>query len=136
MSEEVSRNIVNPITRRKDTWTNISLPLLPNQVFGLPRLNVLNSYQTWLMVVFISGISFLGYVLVKVVGPKKGIGLTGLLGGLASSAAVTLSFSQRSQEEQGFAKPFALAITVAWTVMFVRVLIEVAALNMPLLGVL
>lgn len=114
----------------------IILPLLPNQAFGPPPLNVLNPHQIWLMVVFISGISFLGYVLVKVVGPKKGIGLTGLLGGLASSTAVTLSFSQRSQEERGFAKPFALAITVAWTVMFARVLVEVGVLNMPLLGVL
>jgi uncharacterized membrane protein (DUF4010 family) len=37
----------------------IILPLLPNQVFGPPPLNVLNPYQIWLMVVFISGIGFL-----------------------------------------------------------------------------
>jgi len=116
--------------------TAIVLPVLPNQTFGPPPLDVLNPYKIWLMVVFISGISFLGYVLVKLVGSRQGIGLTGLLGGLVSSTAVTLSFAQRSQREAELAKPFALAITVAWTVMFSRVLVEVAALNTALLRVL
>lgn len=116
--------------------TAIVLPVLPNRTFGPPPLDVLNPYNIWLMVVFISGISFLGYVLIKVVGSRHGIGLTGLLGGLVSSTAVTLSFTQRSQEEPELAKPFALAITVAWTMMFARILIEVAVLNRRLLGVL
>jgi len=116
--------------------TAIVLPVLPDQTFGPPPLDVLNPYKIWLMVVFISGISFLGYVLVKAVGSKQGIGLTGLLGGMVSSTAVTLSFAQRSQREAELAKPFALAITVTWTVMFSRVLVEVAALNGALLRVL
>jgi uncharacterized membrane protein (DUF4010 family) len=115
--------------------TAIVLPVLPNRSFGPPPWDVLNPYKIWLMVVFISGISFLGYVLVKVVGSRQGIGLTGLLGGMVSSTAVTLSFSERSQKEPELAKPFALAITVAWTVMFSRVVIEVAALNIELLKV-
>jgi uncharacterized membrane protein (DUF4010 family) len=115
--------------------TAIVLPVLPNRSFGPPPWDVLNPYKIWLMVVFISGISFLGYVLVKVVGSRQGIGLTGLLGGMVSSTAVTLSFSERSQKEVELAKPFALAITIAWTVMFSRVVIEVAALNIALLKV-
>jgi uncharacterized membrane protein (DUF4010 family) len=117
--------------------TAIVLPVLPNEsVVDSQPFDVLNPYKVWLMVVFISGISFLGYVLVKVVGPRQGIGLAGLLGGLVSSTAVTLSFSQRSQRQGDLAKPFALAIMVSWTVMFSRVVVEVAALNPPLLGVL
>ena len=116
--------------------TAIVLPVLPNQSFGPQPLDVLNPYKIWLMVVFISGISFLGYVLIKVVGSQRGIGLTGLLGGLVSSTAVTLSFSQRSQTQSDLAKPFALAIMVAWTTMFLRVVAEVAALNIALLRVL
>lgn len=116
--------------------TAIILPVLPNRAFGPPPLDVLNPYKIWLMVVFISGISFLGYVLIKVVGARQGIGLTGLLGGLVSSTAVTASFAERSQKEPGLARPFALAITVAWTVMFARVIVEVAALNAALLRVL
>jgi uncharacterized membrane protein (DUF4010 family) len=116
--------------------TAIVLPVLPDQTFGPPPLDVLNPHEIWLMVVFISGISFLGYVLIKVVGARQGIGLTGLLGGLVSSTAVTAGFAERSQRETGLAKPFALAITVAWTVMFARVIVEVAALNGALLRVL
>jgi uncharacterized membrane protein (DUF4010 family) len=55
---------------------------------------------------------------------------------MVSSTAVTLSFSERSRRDTELAKPFALAITVAWTVMFARVVIEVAALNLSLLRVL
>lgn len=109
----------------------IVLPVLPNQTFG--PLDVLNPYKIWLMVVFISGISFLGYLLIKVVGPEQGIGLTGLLGGIASSTATTLSFAQRSHQDRELAKPFAMAIMIAWTVMFIRVLVVVGTLNRRLL---
>ena len=86
------------------------------------------------MVVFISGISFLGYVAIKIVGPEQGIGITGILGGMVSSTAVTLSFSERSNREPDLSRPFVLAITVAWTVMFARVLIEVGVVNASLLS--
>ncbi|MBC8334197.1 MAG: MgtC/SapB family protein [Anaerolineales bacterium] len=111
----------------------IILPVLPNQSFLPPPFDVLNPFKIWLMVVFISGISFLGYVAIKVVGPEQGIGITGFLGGLVSSTAVTLSFSERSNREPDLSRPFALAITVAWTVMFARVLIEVGVIYQPLL---
>ena len=114
--------------------TAIVLPLLPNQTYGPPPLDVLNPQNVWLMVIFISAISFVGYVLMKLVGTRRGIGLTGLLGGLVSSTAVTLSFTQRSRGHETLAKPFALAITVAWTMMFARVLIEAAVLNQALLS--
>lgn len=115
--------------------TAIVLPILPNQSFWPAPLDVLNPYKIWLMVVLISGISFLGYLLIKVLGSEQGIGLTGLLGGLVSSTAVTLSFSQRSQKNDQLAKPYALAISIGWTVMFARVLVEVGVTNMPLLRV-
>lgn len=116
--------------------TAIVLPVLPNQAFGPTPFDVLNPYLIWLMVVLISGISFVGYVLIKVVGARKGIGLIGFLGGLASSTAVTLSFTQRSQAHQELARPFALAITIAWTVMFSRMLLAVAVLNPALVALL
>jgi uncharacterized membrane protein (DUF4010 family) len=113
----------------------IVLPVLPNQSFFAAPFDVFNPFKIWLMVVFITGISFLGYVAIKFVGPERGIGLTGFLGGLVSSTAVTLSFSERSKRDIDLVKPFALAITVAWTVMFARILVEVGVLNYNLLGV-
>lgn len=107
----------------------IILPLVPDQNFGPPPLDVINPHKIWLMVVLISGLNFASYLLVKMVGAEHGIGLTGLLGGLVSSTAVTLGFAQRSRQEPQQATPLALGILVAWTVMFFRVVILVAAVN-------
>ncbi|MFO8037004.1 MAG: MgtC/SapB family protein [Anaerolineales bacterium] len=134
------RNLVQVLTR-EDVFatlqfaviTAIILPILPNKTYGPPPLDVLNPYKVWQMVVFISGINFLGYILIKIVGPKRGIGISGLLGGLASSTANTLSFSQRSNTQPELNKPFGVAIIIGWTIMFARVLVEVAVVNNRLL---
>ena len=112
--------------------TAIVLPLLPNRAFGPEPLKVLNPYKIWLMVVLISGLNFASYVLVKVVGQQHGIGITGILGGLVSSTAVTLGFSQRSRAEPALAAPLTLGILLAWTVMFLRVLAMVFIINATL----
>jgi uncharacterized membrane protein (DUF4010 family) len=112
----------------------IILPLLPNETFGPPPLDVINPYKIWLMVVLIAGLNFLGYVLVKVFGSEHGFVVTGILGGLVSSTAVTLSFSQRSRQEPDMSAAFVLAIVVAWTIMFLRVVVMVGMVNRSLAG--
>jgi uncharacterized membrane protein (DUF4010 family) len=113
----------------------VILPVLPRESNLPPPFDVLSPFRIWLMVVFISGINFVGYLAIKFVGPERGIGLTGLLGGIVSSTGVTLGFSERSNREPSLSKPFALAIMISWTVMFARVLIEVGVLNLNLLQV-
>jgi len=112
--------------------TLIVLPLVPNTNFGPEGLEVINPYKTWLMVVLIAGLNFIGYILVKVLGREHGFGITGLLGGLVSSTAVTLGFSQRSRTEPNLTPALALAILLAWTVMFFRVVVEVGVVNFTL----
>jgi len=112
--------------------TLIILPLVPNTTFSLAGLEVFNPYKTWLMVVLIAGINFVGYILVKVVGREHGLGITGLLGGLVSSTAVTLSISQRSRAEPSLASVFVLTILLAWTVMFFRIIVVVGVVNFQL----
>ncbi len=115
--------------------TVIVLPLLPHEGYGPAPFDVLVPYNVWLMVVLISGISFLGYVLIQVVGPRRGVSLTGILGGLASSTAVTLSVAERSRDSEGLDRPFALAVLLAWTIMYARVLVEVGVVHSPLLAI-
>jgi uncharacterized membrane protein (DUF4010 family) len=103
--------------------TLIILPLVPDQNYGPAPLDVLNPYKVWLMVVLISGLNFASYLLIKIVGAEHGIGIAGLLGGLASSTAVTLGFSQRSRQPGADASALALGILLAWTVMFFRVVV-------------
>jgi uncharacterized membrane protein (DUF4010 family) len=109
----------------------VALPLLPDR--GLGPYGVLNPRNLGWMVVLISGISFVGYAAVRLMGPARGLGLTGLVGGLASSTAVTLSMSARAREEPRLADPCALAVAAASTVMCARVAVLVGVLNAPLL---
>lgn len=112
------------------------LPFLPNQAYGPTGLEVLNPHSIWLFVVFVSGIGFVGYILIKLVGPGKGIWLTGLLGGLASSTALTLNLVGRSRDNESYANDFALGIVLSWIVMYVRLYVICVALMPSLAGVL
>jgi len=116
--------------------TLIVLPLVPDRSYGPPPLDVINPHQVWLMAVLISGLDFASYLLVKVLGPEHGIGLTGLLGGLVSSTAVTLGFSQRSRSHPAQARVLAIGVLVAWSVMFVRVVVLVALVDRTLAAAL
>jgi uncharacterized membrane protein (DUF4010 family) len=110
----------------------VVLPLLPNETYG--PLEVLNPFQIGVLLVLISGISFVGYAAIRLLGPERGLGLTGLVGGLASSTAVTLAVSGRARERPEIASSAALAVMLASTVMFLRVLAVVAVVNAPLVG--
>lgn len=110
----------------------IVLPVLPNRGLADPPLDVLNPFNIWLMVVFISAINFSGYVFARIVG-QQGIELSGLVGGLVSSTAVTLGFSERSKEEPRLARSFGVAIILSWTVMYARMLVLVWVINVDLL---
>jgi uncharacterized membrane protein (DUF4010 family) len=110
--------------------TVIVLPLLPNETFG--PFNVLNPRLIWLMIIFISSISFIGYILIKVLGKDRGIQVTGLMGGLVSSTAVAVSLSKKSKLNQSIAGNLGVGIILASTVMFPRVLFITAVLNVAL----
>ena len=112
--------------------TVVILPILPNETVG--PFNVVNPFQVWLLVVLVSGISFLGYILIKVRGSEQGVGITGLLGGLVSSTATTVSFAGRSVETPQLSRILLLGILLASAVMFPRILVEVAVVYPPLLG--
>jgi len=102
----------------------IVLPVLPDQGLAAPPLDVLNPFSIWLMVVFISAINFLGYIFARLVG-QQGIELSGLVGGLVSSTAVTLGFSERSKRQPKLSQSLGVAIIISWTVMFARMLVLV-----------
>ncbi|BCX81043.1 hypothetical protein MIT9_P0621 [Methylomarinovum caldicuralii] len=108
----------------------VLLPILPNRTFD--PWNALNPYEIWWMVVLISAISFLGYFAIKIAGPGRGVLLTGLLGGLVSSTAVTLNLSRLARLQPGSERLLAGGIVIASTTMFVRILI-VTLLLRPLL---
>ncbi|MBI4812967.1 MAG: MgtC/SapB family protein, partial [Methanobacterium sp.] len=109
----------------------VILPLLPDEVMG--PLAVFNPFQIWLMVVFISAISFTGYILMKFIGPERGLGVTGIVGGLVSSTAVATSMAARVKESGLLMKAAVFATVVASSMMFFRMLFEVSVINPSLL---
>ncbi|HEX7262162.1 MAG TPA: MgtC/SapB family protein, partial [Luteolibacter sp.] len=74
--------------------TMIILPVLPNENYG--PYGVLNPFKIWLMVVLIVGISLCGYVAYKLFGARSGTLLGGIIGGLVSSTATTVSYARRT----------------------------------------
>lgn len=107
----------------------IVLPVLPSEPTLPEPFDVLILQDIWLMVVLVTAISMVGYFLKKLLGSSKAIVLTGFLGGLISSTAVTLTFSASSKDKPKLAKTFAIAILVAWITMFLRVVVEVMVVN-------
>jgi uncharacterized membrane protein (DUF4010 family) len=111
--------------------TVIVLPLLPNRTFG--PFDVLNPRLVWWMVVLISAVSMLGYVLMRFLGARQGIAVTGFLGGLASSTAVTFGLSEKARDvEAAVARYFALGIVIASTIMYFRVWFLTLVIDPPL----
>jgi len=112
----------------------IVLPLLPDRAFG--PLDAINARTLGLLVVTISGLSFVGYVAMKLFGAKRGLLLGAALGGLVSSTAVTLSFANRTKTEPKLAPVAAGAIAIAWTIMLGRVVVLVGIVDPELLATL
>ena len=111
--------------------TFIVLPLLPNQ--PVDPWGAIKPQSLWLLVVMIAGLSLVGYVATRALGPQRGTAITGLTGGLVSSTAVTLSFARRSREEEASAAaPLAAGLLIAWTVMSARIVVLGAILHRPL----
>jgi uncharacterized membrane protein (DUF4010 family) len=101
------------------------LPFLPNGHYG--PFGAWNPQKLWLVVVLVTGFSFLGYVANRIFGERNGTIATALIGGAYSSTAVTQSLAQRlGREERGGAEPAGIALATA--VMYLRVTLLVGIL--------
>jgi uncharacterized membrane protein (DUF4010 family) len=102
-------------------------PFLPNENYG--PYQVLNPHEIGLVVLLISGIGFIGYMLMKFLGSGRGILFTGIIGGLISSTAVTWVFSRKSKAEPELSTHCATAILAASAIMIIRVIVLVFLFN-------
>lgn len=110
----------------------VVLPVLPNRPLSPFPLDVINPFELGLLVLLISGIGFVGFFLLRWVEQEKGMGIMGFLGGIASSTALTLSFSQKSRLSPAQGNALAFALLIAWTVMYLRLLALLAIMNFEL----
>jgi uncharacterized membrane protein (DUF4010 family) len=110
----------------------VILPVLPDRTFG--PFGVLNLRDIWWMVVLVVGISLGGYVALKLLKGRAGIALAGLIGGLVSSTATTVSAARGTSGSAASVAAGTLIILLASTVVFVRVLVEVFAVAPRIAG--
>ncbi len=98
------------------------LPFLPHE--AVDPWGIFVPFNIWLLVILISGLGFIGYFLTKYFGEKGGLMMTAFLGAVASSTAVTISFSEKSKK---ISKVGVLAsgIILALGVMQIRALVEI-----------
>ncbi|NPB08345.1 MAG: MgtC/SapB family protein [Aquificae bacterium] len=110
------------------TLTAVILPLLPDREL-FPGFN---PSQVWKFVILVSTVDFVGYFLLKYKGIQSVV-ITAFVGGLASSTAVTLAFSELSRKFPYFSKLLFVSVMFSWQIMFLRVLFYVVVVSPHLL---
>jgi uncharacterized membrane protein (DUF4010 family) len=103
----------------------LALPVLPDRGFG--PYDALNPRQLWLMTIAIAGVSFIGYVAVKVAGTRYGPLIAGIAGGVVSSTITTLDLARKAKAMPKSAPRQLAGALAASATMFLRVSIIVAA---------
>ena len=103
--------------------TLVILPVLPDRAFG--PYQVWNPHKIWLLVVLIVSINLAGYVMYKFLGDQTGTVVSGILGGLISSTATTVSYARRARQSPESAGLAALVIAIASAVVYARLLVVI-----------
>ncbi len=119
----------------------VVLPLIPAQPelmggwFGRV-LDVLpvTPRQLWLAVVVTTTISYAGYVLQTYLIPRRGLVLTGIIGGIYSSTVTVLVLSRKSREAPAISDEAAVAVLFANAMMYLRLLVLIAIFRHPLIA--
>lgn len=106
----------------------IVLPLLPLE--ARDPWGVLSPRRIGIFVALIAGIGYVGYILHRLLGSRRGAGLTGMIGGLVSSTAVTVAMAQEARDTPAMVSSGQLATLLASTVMLCRVLVVSALINL------
>jgi len=106
----------------------VVLPLLPND--PVAWLGGLEPRRLWSIVLLFAGISFAGYVALRAGGPRRGLGIAGLLGGIVSSTAVTLNFARESRGRDAPSAALAMGALAASAVLPLRVVLLAGILHL------
>jgi uncharacterized membrane protein (DUF4010 family) len=102
--------------------TVIIYPVLPNQDFT--QFNI-NPIKIWQIVIIVSTLGFVGYLLEKRFGEKIGLWLSGILGGIVSSTAITISMGRMAKANADRAEGALQATLLASSVSYLRMLVLV-----------
>jgi uncharacterized membrane protein (DUF4010 family) len=82
----------------------------------------------------VSAIGFGGYLLMRKLGPRVGLALSGLMGGIVSSTAVSVAAGRLARENPAQARAALQASLLASSVMYVRLVVLLAVFGGSLMG--
>src|SRR5215212_2589384 len=112
----------------------VVLPLLPDKPIG--PYGALNLRTVWTIVILVMAVSALGYVAVRLVGPRYGLPLAGLASGFVSSSATIAAMGTRVTHEPELMKPAVAGAVLSSVATVVQLAILIAATNMATLQAL
>ena len=102
--------------------TCIVLPMLPDRNFTAWEIN---PASTWKIVVMVSSVGFVGYFLIRKLGGRMGLWVSGLVGGIVSSTAVSVSMGRLAGKDPSKAGGALQAALLGSSIMYVRILVLV-----------
>jgi uncharacterized membrane protein (DUF4010 family) len=109
--------------------TAVILPVVPNRTYTTFEIN---PFKIWLVVVAVSGVSYVSYLLRLWWGEDRGLILAGLLGGAYSSTVTTVVLSRQAKKREPCSVAFAGAIVSATGMMYLRLWILLILFAAPL----
>jgi uncharacterized membrane protein (DUF4010 family) len=126
-AREPLRRLARETLTDKEYWDTLRflavvfviLPILPDQDFG--PFAGFNPYRTWVFVILVSGINFLGYFFQKFLGARRSLALTAIAGGIGSSTASTIAFARQCAADPARVRDWAFAAVVANVIVNLRV---------------
>ncbi len=90
--------VILPILPNKDFYLHEFLQLFSTNQTSLPNFILINPFQTWLIVVVLSGINLFGYICIRIFGRTRGLILSAFLSGIVSSTSTITHFAHKSKE--------------------------------------
>lgn len=107
--------------------TLVILPLLPNR--GIGPYGALNLYKSWIVVILIIGISAVGYVATRWLGPRYGLPISGLASGFVSSTATIGAMGTRVASSPAVLKPAVAAAILSTIATIIQLAVVLSAIS-------
>lgn len=107
----------------------VILPLLPDRDMG--PYGVLNPSRIWLLVVSVTGIGWLGYLGVRLLGSRRGLLVTGAAGGFVSASSTTAAMGRIAKSEPERFRPALAGALMASVSTMVQLVLVVAIGSRP-----
>jgi uncharacterized membrane protein (DUF4010 family) len=103
----------------------IVLPLVPHANVG--PYGVIDPRKIWTFVVAVTALGWLGYVAVRLLGPRRGLPVAGLAGGFVSGAATTGAMARTARDPKLFRAAMAAALLASVATLVQLVLVTAVA---------